>query len=115
VKAGTDMSKIYRNIPVSPEVYQAVSQIAKSNYRTMGGQVAFWTVKCPHLAGGRTIVGITVVSLGGTQIQDDDGSHPLTKLVQIVHCQECGQLLVLPADPFDADQSVVAEAGTANG
>ena len=36
------MAKVYKNIPVAPDVYKKVSVIAADNFRTLGGQIAYW-------------------------------------------------------------------------
>jgi len=88
------MPKIYKNIPVSPEVYQKVTQIAASNFRTLGGQVTAWVMECSHPAGQRTMLGNIVVIYPGSQT---------TVPVQIWQCQDCGRMLILPAEGQDVD------------
>jgi hypothetical protein len=80
------MSKSYKNIPVDPETYDAVTKFAQGNGRTRGGQVMIWARECPHLVSHRNLVGNTVVL-----------SPPNGKVctpVQIWQCGDCGRLLV---------------------
>ena len=40
---------MYKNIPVSPDVHTRVKEIAKSNFRGLGDQIAFWVQsECDH-------------------------------------------------------------------
>jgi len=92
--------KIYMNIPVPPDVYTEVRKVADANGRTMGGQVKMWARECPHPAGKRILLGHTIVLY--------PPAGKVTVDVKIWQCQECGRLIVLPADGFDGDQRAVA-------
>jgi hypothetical protein len=95
------MAKQYKNIPVPPDIYERVKLISQENGRTMGGQVMVWARECPHPADARQRMGEATVMYPGSGI---------TVRVQILHCRDCNRLMVLPSDPFDADQRAIAES-----
>jgi hypothetical protein len=92
----------FRTLNVPPEIYDKVKQIAKTNGRTIGGQVATWTKICQHSAAQVRLLGESEVRY------PPDGK--VRTAVKIWQCQDCGWLIVLPADQFDGDQRALAQA-----
>ena len=93
----------YKNIPVSPDVYEKVKRIAQDNGRTLGGQVMMWVGECSHPTKQRRLVGRTIVGYPPSD---------LIAPVKIWQCGECGRLLVLPVDGFDGDTRSLVSAET---
>jgi hypothetical protein len=99
----------YKNIPVSPEVYELVRQRAIASHkgqRGLGAQIAEWAAECPHPAGQRRFLGLTEVTYPHSP--DTIPGARLFAKVQIYLCAACNHLLVLPTDPFDADMRMIA-------
>lgn len=93
----------YKNIAITPEVYERVAAIAKIRGISPAKLVRDWAQTCRHTKARP--VGRSVISLGGP----DNGNAAPTYVVTITLCTQCGQLLVAPMDVYDASQHIAAE------